>query len=140
MAVSPDDVAVTLGRTLSSPEQDQAQQWIGDAMLLISVRAQRERTTVSSLDQAVVDMVVREAVAARLKKPDAAKQVSIQVDDGQVSKTYEAATGQIEITADWWELLFPSGQSEAFSIPLAYQHPHHHPRPPLSQPFWDVNL
>lgn len=139
MGVTSNDVATTLGRTLSTSEAAQVAQWINDALLLIRIRAQRERVTVASLDQDVVDLVVREAVAARVKKPDASKQVSITVDDGQVSKTYESATGQIEITNEWWEMLFPATQTEAFSVPLAYRTAHHHPRPPLSQPFWDVN-
>ena len=113
--------------------------WITDAQMLIRIRAERERVDVASLDPDAVDYVVRQAVAALVKKPDAAKQVSVQVDDGQVSRTFEKATGQIEITSEWWGLLFPAGQSDAFSVPLAYHHHQRHPRPALSQPFWEVN-
>ena len=140
MPVSVEDVATTVGRPLSSAESAQAALWISDTGLLIAARANREHVDVSSIDPGILDMVVREAVAARIKKPDAAKQVSITVDDGQMSRTYESSTGQIEITDEWWELLFPAGQSDAFSVTLAHRPtPHHHHRPLLSQPFWDVN-
>jgi hypothetical protein len=141
MAVTVDQVQVSMGRTLTTAESAQATLWISDALVLIGARATREHTDISSVDQGVLDMVVREAVAARIKKPDDATQVSVSVDDGQMSRTYKSATGQIEIRDEWWELLFPSGAGEAFSVPLSYRPPrrHHHDREPLSQPFWDVN-
>lgn len=141
MAVTVEHVRVSVGRPLTTFETDQATLWISDALVLIGARATRERTNLASLDQGSLDMVVREAVAARIKKPDDATQVSVSVDDGQMSRTYKSATGQIEITDAWWELLFPSGSGEAFSVPLGYRPPrhHHHDHEPLSQPFWDVN-
>lgn len=140
MAVTVDQVRVSVGRTLTDVEKAQAELWLTDALGLITARATREGTTIDALDQASLDMVMREAVAARIKKPDDATQVSVSVDDGQMSRTYKSATGQIQIRDEWWELLFPSSAGEAFSVRLGYQtDPHRHPRVPMSQPFWEVN-
>ncbi|WP_143483604.1 hypothetical protein [Propionicimonas paludicola] len=113
-------MATTAGLTLNPAQVSQVQMWITDAQMLIRIRADRERVDVASLDSSVVDYVVRQAVAALVKKPDAAKEVSVQVDDGQVSKKFESATGQIEITPEWWELLFPAGRGSSFSISLSH--------------------
>jgi YesN/AraC family two-component response regulator len=110
------DVQATLGRTLTTLQQQQADKWITQARTIIGARAVREATTLDGLDQDILAMVVTEAVANRMKRPDDATQVQVQVDDAQTTRRYESATGQIEITEDWWDILFPSTSATAFSI------------------------
>lgn len=115
MSVTPDDIAVALGRTApedSSPEFAQWLMWIGDARMLIAARL----GDLSALDQDVLDYVVREAVAAQVRRPDDATQVSVAVDDGSVSRTYRSSTGRVTIIDAWWSLLSPPSSSGAFSI------------------------
>lgn len=119
MAVTVGNVQTTLGRSLSTAEQAQAELWIDQARTIIGARL-----TLDDLDQGILDMVVTEAVANRVKRPDSAKQVSVSVDDGQVSRSYESGTGQIEILPEWWDLLAPAAASNAFSI-----RPYGAPRP-----------
>ncbi len=116
MAVTWHDVQITLGRTLTTPQQQQAEAWIVQARIIIATAAALRATTIDALDQGTLDMVVTEAVASRLKRPDDATQVSVSVDDAQVSRRYESSTGQIEITGAWWDLLFPSTSGRAFTI------------------------
>lgn len=116
MSVTPDDIAVELGRTAPSPTEvaySQWQQWIADALMLISARL----GDVSELDQDRLDYVVRQAVAMHVRRPDDATQVAVSVDDGQVSKTYRSSRGRVEILDEWWALLAPADTtSTAFSI------------------------
>lgn len=123
MSVSSDDVQVTLGRTLTPAQHAQATKWIGQARTIIGVRAAELGSSLEDLDQAVLDMVVTEAVANRMKRPDDATQVTVQHDETQISRRYESSTGQIEITDAWWAMLFPAsaGGGESFSVPLAYE-------------------
>lgn len=126
MPVIPDDIAVELGRTAppstASPEYRQWEQWIADALMLISARL--GDTTL--LDQARLDYVVRQAVTAHALRPDDATQVSVQVDDGSMSKTYRSSSGRVEILDEWWRLLAPVDTTgKAFSItPHAASSPH----------------
>jgi len=110
------DVQATLGRTLTNAQQQQAVAWIAQARTIISARAVREATTLDGLDQDILAMVVTEAVATRMKRPDDATEVQVQVDDAQTTKRYESSTGQIEILDIWWNLLFPGEIQAAFSI------------------------
>ncbi len=113
MAVTPDEVATTLGASCPDPVPvEQWDMWIGDALLLITTWAAKHGYT-GSLDEAVVDYVVREAVAARAVRPDAATQVEVAVDDGRVSRRYEPTTGQVTILPEWWDLLTPADSSTA---------------------------
>jgi len=116
MAVTPDDIAVALGRTVpasDSPEFAQWSMWIGDARMLIAARL----GDLNELNQDALDYVVREAVAAQVRRPDDATQVAVQVDDGQVSRTYRTGAGRVTIRDEWWDLLSPSdSKSGAFSI------------------------
>lgn len=131
MAVNSSDVQVTLGRTLTSQQHAQAAMWIGQATALIAARATLHGLALSELDPDILDMVITEAVANRLKRPDDATEVTVQHDDTQVSRRYESSTGQIEILDQWWALLFPAtaGAGGAFTIPLHYHRHgsgHHH--------------
>lgn len=116
MAVTPDDIAVELGRTApdpSDPEYAQWELWISDARFLIAARL----GDITELDQPTVDYVVRQAVAAHVRRPDDATQVAVSVDDGSTSRTYRSGKGRVTILDEWWTLLTPaSGSARAFSI------------------------
>lgn len=116
MAVTPIEIAVELGRTTPDPadtEYVQWEQWIADARMLISARL----GDLTALDQDRLDYVVRQAVAAHVRRPDDATQVAVSVDDGSVSRTYRSSRGRVEIIDDWWSLLAPTDTTgKAFSI------------------------
>lgn len=117
MAVTPENIAVELGRAAPVPSDAvyaQWEQWIADALMLITARLGPP----ADLDQTHLDYVVRQAVVAHVRKPDDATQVAVSVDDGQVSKTYRSARGRVEILDEWWALLSPATESSrsAFSI------------------------
>jgi len=113
---SSNDVQTTLGRIFTDLQRSQAEAWILQAETIIGARAVREGTTLNALDQGILAMVVTEAVAARVKRPDDATQVQVQVDDAQTTRRYESATGQIEIIEVWWDMLFPAVAGDAFSV------------------------
>lgn len=119
MAVTPETIAVALGRTAPAPFSTEAAQWemwIGDALMLIEDRL-KERFAL--LDQAKLNYVVREAVVAHIRKPDDAAQVDIQIDDGRVSKRYESSKGRVQILDEWWDLLDPPLKaSGAFTLDM----------------------
>lgn len=116
MSVSPDDIAIALGRPTpspSDPEDLQWQMWISDAEMLIEARL----GDLSELDQTKLDYVVREAVVAQVKRPDDATQVTVAVDDASSSRTYRTGAGRVTIRDEWWDLLSPTDSgSGAFSI------------------------
>ena len=116
MSVTPDDIAVALGRTtpdFESTEYAQWEMWTGDALMLISARL----GDLDELDQDKLDYVVREAVVSHIRKPDDATQVEIAVDDARSSRTYRTSKGRVTIIDDWWDLLSPSDSTAgAFSI------------------------
>ena len=116
MAVTPDDIAVELGRTAppaSDPEYAQWQRWISDALFLITKRL----GPLAALDGETVDYVVRQAVVAHVRRPDDATQVAVSVDDGPGSKSYRSSRGRVEILDEGWALLMPaSTATRAFSV------------------------
>lgn len=125
MSVTPEDVAVELGRTAPGPattEYTQWERWIADTLMLIGARL----GDVTLLDQVRLDYVIRQAVTAHVRRPDDATQVAIQVDDGNVSRTYRSSRGRVEIIDEWWRLLAPTDTTgKAFSItPSASGSPH----------------
>lgn len=124
MAVTPENIAVALGRTVpddESPEYLQWEMWISDALMLIQARitslALEDITDLDDLDETQLDYVVREAVVAQVRRPDDATTVDVRVDDGAVARTYRSSAGRVTIRSEWWDLLFPSDStSGAFSI------------------------
>lgn len=118
MTVTPNDVAVALGRPSPvGPAVGQWQFWIDSARLLIKARL----GDLTLLDQAVLDYVVTEAVAAQVRKPDDATQVDVAVDDARVSRRYSSGTGRVSILDEWWDLLSPEVDSSgAFTVNPAY--------------------
>lgn len=107
MTVSTDDIETALGRALTSTESDQADQWIGDALLLIEVRLGDP----AELNQAAVDYVVREAVTARFRNPEGYQ--SETIDDYTYRHGNE--TRRVTILDEWWDLLSPAVASGVFS-------------------------
>lgn len=117
--VTPEDIAVELGR--STPDEDsplfkQWSLWISDAYQAIRWRAERLGIEFSSLDVAKVDYVVRQAVLAHARRPDDSTQVDVAIDDGRVSKRFSSSTGRVVIDDDWWDELGLTSASDAFTI------------------------
>jgi len=119
MTVTPDTIAVALGRAApSESEQTQWVMWITDALMLINVRKTALAIT-TALDEIRLDYVVREAVVAHIRRPDNATQVTVSVNDASTSKTYRSSRGRIEIIDEWWSLLgltAPSGGAYALDV------------------------
>jgi hypothetical protein len=125
MDVTPETIAVALGRTApdeGSLEFAQWQMWISDALMLIEARLGDP----TELDQDKLDYVVREAVVAHVRKPDDATQVEVAIDDARSSRTYRSSKGRVTIIDEWWDLLKPSDRSAgAFSFsPFGGYNPH----------------
>ena len=124
MAVTPADVAVTLGRPAPSPGTPEFEQWalwIGYAERAIARRAERLNVDPATLDPDDVAMVVREAVAAKVRNPDGIRRTDLSLDDGRISKDYSSGTGQVTILPEWWALLFPGAESGAFSVRPSFE-------------------
>lgn len=118
MAVTLDDIATRLGvatPTNDSPEGKQWLAWIGDATLLVRLRAESLGLTLEGLDPEALDRVVTLAVVAMARKPDDATTVDVAIDDGRVSRRYETSTGRVGIIDQWWEWLGLTSPSGAFS-------------------------
>lgn len=118
MAVTVADIAVALGRETPETESVEARQWemwVNDALLLIEARLGDP----GALNQANLNYVIREAVAAQVRRPDDATSVEVGVDDGRVTKRYSSSQGRVFIRDEWWKLLDPNGKSGAFTLDLA---------------------
>lgn len=117
-SVTPAMLAVALGQAAPQPgsiTEQQWQMWIDDALMLIEDRKVSLSVTTDP-DQAKIDYVIREAVAAHIKRPDDATQVTIAIDDGSSSRSYQSGKGRVTILDEWWALLGLSGSSGAFAI------------------------
>lgn len=120
MAVTPNDVADALGRPRpdsSSPTFLQWSLWIDDVRRLISNRL----GDLDALDQENLDFAVREVVAERARywTPGGTSSETVTVDDGTVTKRWEdgrVSRSFYEILEDWWDLLNPTVQSDAWTI------------------------
>lgn len=118
MAVTPANVANTLGRSAppgGSTQYAQWALWIGDARRIIANRL----GDLDALNQDDLDYVVREAVAERVRstRDDRSSSKTVKVDDGEVTTRWEEGQpSQIGILDEWWELLSPATQSDAFNI------------------------
>lgn len=117
--VTPAMLAVALGQAApvaASVTEQQWEMWIDDASMLIESR--QLLLGVENLDQAKIDYVIREAVVAHIKRPDDATQVTIAVDDGSSSRSYQSGKGRVTILDEWWTLLGLIESSGAFSIDM----------------------
>jgi len=118
-AVTPAMLAVALGQAApaaGSVTEQQWQMWIDDAVMLIESR--QIKLGVESLEQAKIDYVIREAVVAHIKRPDDATQVTIAIDDGSSSRSYQSGKGRVTILDEWWTLLGLDEPSGAFSLDM----------------------
>lgn len=108
MAVAVSDIETALGRTLTAGEMVLAYQLIGDALVIIEARLGDP----AALNQARLDLVVREAVVARFRNPEG--YASESIDD----YTYRlpSETRRITILPEWWDLLNPRGRGRAYSV------------------------
>lgn len=119
MSVTPTMLAVALGQAAPEPgsvTDQQWQMWIDDAEMLIETR--QTKLGAETPDQAKLDYVIREAVVAHIKRPDDATQVTIAVDDGSSSRSYQSGKGRVTILDEWWTLLGLVEASGAFSIDM----------------------
>ena len=120
MAVTPSMLAVALGQAAPEPGSITDQQWkmwVDDAEMLIESRRIALGETFPP-EQAKLDYVVREAVVAHIKRPDDATQVTIAVDDGSSSRSYQSGKGRVVILDEWWALLGLAQTSGAFSVDM----------------------
>ena len=108
-----EDVAVALGRSITSEaEQAQVEWWLQGAELLISVRL----GDVSLLDQDLLKYVEVEAVVAKVRRGDSrVSSQTVSIDDGSVTNRYETSLSAADITDDWWNLLNPATGSTFYS-------------------------
>lgn len=117
-----DQIAITLGRPLTDAESAQATLWLAQARALIKGRL----GDLAVLDQDVLAMVLVEAVANRLKQPDAlsstSKQVSVDDASVQTSASYSKSSGAVDILGWMWDLLTPATQSRgAFAVEPVFE-------------------
>jgi hypothetical protein len=111
-------LAVALGQAAPEPgsvTEQQWQMWTNDALMLIESRRISLNQTFPP-EQAKLDYVVREAVVAHIKRPDDATQVTIAIDDGSSSRSYQSGKGRVVILDEWWTLLGMAETSGAFSV------------------------
>lgn len=101
MYATASDVATNIGRPLTDAESAQVAQWIGWAESAI----RRRLGDLAQLDPDTLNMVIVEAITRRLWMPEPVTQVSVSVDDANVNKTYQKATGLIDILPEWWAAL-----------------------------------
>ena len=101
MFAQPSDVAVNIGRPLSAAETAQVALWIEWTEATIA----RRMGSLAELDVVTLQMVIVEAVTARLRSPEPVTQVDVQVDDASISKRFQRSSGLIEILPEWWEAL-----------------------------------
>ena len=113
-------IAVALGQAAPEPDSITDKQWymwIDDAIMLIETRRLKVAPELT-IDEAKLDYVVRSSVVAHLKKPDDATQVTVAVDDGSSSRTYQSGKGRVTILDEWWLLLGLTETEGAFSIDM----------------------
>jgi hypothetical protein len=102
------DVENAIGRPITDEwETQRVNYWLDATELLITARL----GDISALDQSKVKYVETEAVVARLSNPEGFQSESI--DD----YTYQlpSETRRITILPEWWDLLRPASDAEAFS-------------------------
>ena len=82
------------------------------------IETRRVQLGAEAPELAKLDYVVREAVVSHIKRPDDATQVTIAVDDGSSSRSYQSGKGRVTILDEWWTLLGLVEPSGAFSIDM----------------------
>lgn len=118
MTVNIAQVATELARPIpEAPVSDQWQSWIDRAYRMIESRLGAEKY--AALDPALLDDVVTTAVAehARAWRETTATQYTVTVDDGTVSRRFDAGVGLFTIPDGLWVLLDPAATTGgAFTV------------------------
>lgn len=119
-----DDIRLELG---ASPVLDDLLTlWVADAQRQIDRRASALNLTVDPDDR---DYVTRLAVVAHARQPGGASQVTVSVDDGNVSRRYESSAGRVVIDDAWFdEIGLSATVNEDWSGSIGYE--------PLPGPPW----
>lgn len=115
-----EDVAVALGRPISSePEQEQVEWWLNGVELFITAKL----GDVAELDQAAVKYVEVEAVVAKIRRGAlaGASSITVNVDDAGVTRRYDNPVSADDITDEWWGLLDPQVGGGAFTVRPYFQ-------------------
>lgn len=123
-----EDVGVALGRTITdTAEADQIDWWLSGVELIITARL----GSIFNLDQGIVKYVEVEAVAAKVRRNGQSESsITVAVDDGNVTRRWDAPVSSDDITDEWWSLLAPKTETAAFSTRPGHapgphwQHPH----------------
>lgn len=125
MIVQAHMVEAILGRRLSDAESGSLA--LFSDMVGVALAAHRPDKAVDSgawlagLDQPTLGMVMAEAIALRLRNPEAVKATAVQIDDGRVEKQFTSASGQMTILPLWLDWLGVSSRAKAFSIRPGYR-------------------
>lgn len=99
-----EDVAVELGRPISTvAEQEQVEWWLSGAELIIWSRL----GDVASLNQDVLKLVEVNAVATKARRltNGGASSITVGVDDGNVTRRFENPMNASDFTDEWWSML-----------------------------------
>lgn len=112
-AATYEDVGVALRRTISDEaEQAQIEHWLTGAEMAIRSRLGDP----ALLDQDVLAYVEAEAVAERVRRAGREESsITVSVDDGSVTRRYDAMT-PTDIGTDLWSLLSPARSGSAYTI------------------------
>lgn len=112
-AAMTEDVETALGRpAASSAELAQIEWWLSGVELLIGARL----GDVSALDQDVLRYVEAEAVVAKIRRGDSrVTSETVSIDDGSMTRRFEAGVQTSDISDEWWALLNPSTGSTFYS-------------------------
>ena len=124
MAVTPDMIAVALGRpTPTGSQLAQWTYWASEAQRIIHARAVRLGVDPASLNEEALDSVVVRAVVAMVRNPDDATQVSVSVDDGNMARTYRSSDGEVSIKDRWWDELglLDAQDAGAYSVQATFE-------------------
>ena len=107
------DVAVTLGRPITDPdEQAQILNWVAKTERIISARL----GDLAALDRQILADIISEVVARRARNPDGKR--NERIDD--YSYTLDAAASAVELTltADEWARLSQDGSTSGAYMPI----------------------
>jgi hypothetical protein len=109
----PEDVAVALGRPITSAtEIAQVEWWLSGVELLIGAKL----GDLTALDQDVLRYVEAEAVVAKVRRGDSrVNSKTVSIDDGSVTERFETGVQTSDISDEWWALLNPSVGSGFYS-------------------------
>lgn len=120
--ITPEDIATELGvpnPASNSATENQWQLWIGDADMLVQLRAEQLSVDAESIDRVKINYVVRQAVARHVRRPDDATQVTTAIDDGSESKTYRTGAGRVKISDEEWLILGLTDPKGAYAFDTA---------------------